>query len=73
MDDDYKISPSVFKGDIVRAATMNGTRGWMKVLVLISVRMGADELNLSYRQPIQVTQYKILILITDIIRFITHR
>lgn len=43
----------VFKGDIVKTATLNGTRSWTKILVLISVRMGADELNLSYRQSIQ--------------------
>lgn len=43
----------VFKGDILNNATSNFTRRWTKTLLLISVRMGADELNLSYRKPIQ--------------------
>eukprot|EP00116_Pleurobrachia_bachei_P004532 sb/3464794/ len=43
----------VFRGDIVKTATRDGTCSWLKTLVLISVRMGGDELNPAYQEPIQ--------------------
>eukprot|EP00116_Pleurobrachia_bachei_P007446 sb/3467708/ len=43
----------LFRGDIVKTATRDGTCSWLKTLVLISVRMGGDELNPAYQEPIQ--------------------
>ena len=53
--------PSVFRDDIIHmAGGSHGTQNpslpstWQSILVLVSVRLGADELNMSYQSAIQV-------------------